>query len=211
MRPRKTQGLTLIEVLLSIVIASVLLSTLAGFMAISIVRRSQGSRIVEATALARSTLNEIQDFWRTYDEEGASYFDRQALVFAWNDEYFDSVPETNNYPDYKELRDPTLIAPNSAQIPSELRAIPIDTDGDNNADFLGQVFVGQAPGVPVGELKRVVIRIFEISAPIEDLSATPVVAIKPYINPSGEAAAEQSRTAPLAVLVADLSRPEVPL
>ncbi|WP_218080392.1 prepilin-type N-terminal cleavage/methylation domain-containing protein [Anthocerotibacter panamensis] len=211
MARRTAQGLTLIEVLVSAVIASLLLSSLASFFAVSAVKRLQSAHIYEATQLARSEINEIREFWQQYDEKGEAYFDRQALVFAWSDEYFDTVPETNNGPTFEALTDPSAIPPNAKQIPEQLRVIPVDTNGDGQADYLAQVFAGQAPGVPKGELRRVVVRIFDRDVAVEELQETPVRALRPLVYGSSQAANEQSLSQPLVVLVADLSRPEVPL
>ncbi len=205
---RSTQGFTLIEVLISVVIATLLLTSLAAFFAISSIKRLQSQRLNQAAQLAQSQINEVSEFWQTFDSQGISYFDHQAMVFAWSDEYFDHVNTTNNQ---QTLTDPSAIAPNSRRIPPSLRIIPVDTDADGTADYLAQVFVGDAPGAPPGELKRLVVRIFEKQTLIEDLDQTPVVALRPLIYGSNEAFVAQGLTAPLVVLVADISRPESPL
>jgi len=202
-------GLTLVEVLVSAVIAILLLSSLASFFAVSSIKRLQSNRIDQATQLAYSQINEVTQFWQTFDEKsGESYFDQQAMVFAWSDEFFPEVPTTNNKPDLKALRDPSMIAPNSQQIPEALKIIPVDINGDNEADFLAQVFVGDIPNAPPGELKRLVVRIFDKLAPVEDLDKVPVIALKPLIFGSNEAFTQQGLEAPLVVMVADIRRPD---
>ncbi|WP_287129657.1 prepilin-type N-terminal cleavage/methylation domain-containing protein, partial [Candidatus Cyanaurora vandensis] len=179
---RSARGVTLIEVLISAVIAALLLSSLASFFAISLVKRAQGNRLGAAVQLAQSQVNEVRSFWNTFDENGESYFDKQAMVFAWSDDYFPTVGTTNNAPTYQELTDPTLVPANASQIPTNLRAIPVDTTGDGEADFLAQVFVGQPPDVPPGELRRLVVRIYDKFAPIEELDQTPVLPVRPLVN-----------------------------
>lgn len=208
---RKRAGVTLIEVLISAVIAALLLSSLASFFAISMIKRGQTGRIGQAVQLAESQVNEVRRFWGGFDDQGNSFFDEQAMVFAWNDDYYPTVGTTNNGPDYKELSEPSAVAPNARQIPEFLRAMPVDINGDGQADFLAQVFVGQPPDAPQGELKRLVVRIFDKFAPIEDLDKTPVVPLRPLINENNETASQANLMAPLVVVVADISRPETPL
>lgn len=207
---RKRAGLTLVEVLISAVIASLLLTSLAAFFAVSSIKRLQSQRINEATQLAESQINEVTRFWQTFDEKGESYFDKQAMVFAWSDEYFATVGSTDNERS-PLLYDPSLIAANAETIPEELRIIPVDTNDDGVGDYLAQVFVGDAPGAPVGDLKRLVVRIYDKQAPVEDLKQTPVLAFKPLIFGDNQAFTEQGLQAPLVVLVADIRRPEPPL
>jgi prepilin-type N-terminal cleavage/methylation domain-containing protein len=209
-RARRPQGLTLIEVLVSAVIAALLLSSLASFFALAGVKRLQSQRLSEATQLAESQINEVTRFWETFAEDGESYFDKQALVFAWSDEYFPEVPTISNYRS-QVLKDPSAIPANAPAIPEALRIIPVDTDGDNQADFLAQVFVGNTPDAEPGELKRLVVRIYDKQAPLEDMDQTPVVALKPLVYGNNEAFTEQGLQAPLVVLVADIRRPEAPL
>jgi type II secretory pathway pseudopilin PulG len=206
---RATGGVTLVEVLIAAVIAALLLTSLAAFFAVSTIKRYQSLKIVQATNLAESQINEVREFWQSFDDQGVSYFDRQDLVFAWSDDYLPKVPSTSNYPT-KDLKDPAAIAPDSNRIPLKQRAIPIDADGDGTTDFLAQVFVGAVPGTS-GTLKRLVVRIFDKNAVLATLDKTPVLALRPLVYGDGAMVNAQGTEAPLVVLVADLTRPEQPL
>jgi len=72
MSPRSTQGVTLLEVLIAVVVLSVFLVGLAPMLAGSIVLRKQNSLVSEATQLAQLELEDIRRYWSALPRIGSN-------------------------------------------------------------------------------------------------------------------------------------------
>jgi type II secretory pathway pseudopilin PulG len=189
--PRNRRALTLVEVLVSIMIAGTILGALSAPMAVGVINRRQGQNLTLATNAAQAEMESIRGGWgnsaiSTSDStrtQGQVDYDSNNINVAWSTATGNvCVPNpgatiTNVYPSNSTLTandatnallsDPAQVAPNSAAIPAAVDNLPIDTNGDCIQDYWGQIILGRPPAgvgatTPLGYTKRVVVRIFRV-------------------------------------------------
>jgi Tfp pilus assembly protein FimT len=237
MRRRTSIGLTLVEVLVSVTFTAVLLAGLSVPLSIGLINRQQGQNITEATSLAQAEMESIRGAWLdptpTIDitkSVGQDDFDKNNINIAWsapnatnpcapgggisltNVYAAGSVTLSRNDTTNDLLSDPSLLAPNSAEIPNSIKNIAIDSNGDCKQDYWGQIIFGNTPDStgtdPIQRTKRVVIRIFRLQTDPSTLSYTPVNAARP--TNYGQSTTVQNGVSimnlPLAVVIADIPR-----
>jgi Tfp pilus assembly protein FimT len=237
MRRRNSTGLTLVEVLVSVTFTAVLLAGLSVPLSIGLINRQQGQNLTETINLAQAEMESIRGTWldpapsaNITTSVGQNDFDNNNINIAW------SAPNatnpcapgggaflTNIYPAFSVtlsrndtvnnlLSNPSLLAPNSVQIPAAVRNIAIDSNGDCKQDYWGQIIFGNAPDsagtAPIVRTKRVVIRIFRLQTNPNNFSYTPVNAARP--TNYGQSSTVQNgvpiMNLPLAVVIADIPR-----
>lgn len=188
---RSHQGLTLVEVLVSILIAATILGAVSAPIAVGVVNRRQGQNLTLATNLAQAQMESIRGSWgnstiSTTDStltQGQVDYDNNNINIAWSTAsgagcvpnagatlssvYAASSSLTANDTVNALLSDPAQVAPNSALIPVAVRNIPIDTNSDCVQDYWGQIILGRPPSSPgsttaLSYTKRVVVRIFRV-------------------------------------------------
>lgn len=187
---RSRRGLTLVEVLVSILVAATILGALSAPIAVGVVNRRQGQNLTLATNIAQAEMESIRGGWgnsaaSTVDSKrtrGQVDYDSNNINVAWstasgtgcvpnpggtlNSVYTDGTLVANDVANAL-LSDPAQIAPNSATIPAAVRNLPIDTNADCIQDYWGQIIVGRPPAgagaaTPLSFTKRVVVRIFRV-------------------------------------------------
>jgi type II secretory pathway pseudopilin PulG len=190
--PRNRRALTLVEVLVSIMIAGTILGALSAPMAVGVINRRQGQNLTLATNVAQAEMESIRGGWgnsaiSTTDStrtQGQVDYDSNNINVAWsttvgtaacvpnpgatiNSVYAAGSTMTANDAANALLSDPAQIAPNSAAIPAAVDNLPIDVNGDCIQDYWGQIILGRPPSgagaiTPLGFTKRVVVRIFRV-------------------------------------------------
>jgi type II secretory pathway pseudopilin PulG len=168
--PRNRRALTLVEVLVSIMIAGTILGALSAPMAVGVINRRQGQNLTLATNAAQAEIESIRGGWGnsaiSADSKrtlGQVDYDSNNINVAWstanvagagcvpnpgatlNSVYPASSTLTANDTANALLSDVAQVAPNSASIPAAVRNIPIDTNGDCVQDYWGQIILGRAP------------------------------------------------------------------
>ncbi|MGA7955178.1 MAG: hypothetical protein WCA07_16825 [Gloeobacterales cyanobacterium] len=236
MRSRNRVGLTLVEVLVSVTFTAILLAGLSVPLAIGMVNRKQGQNLTDATNLAQAELESIRGTWLDPTPSaditksvGQSNFDNNNINVAWlapnttnpcvlsatttlTNVYAAGSVLSRNDTVNNLLSDPSQLAPNSTEIPTAVRNIAIDSNGDCKQDYWGQIIFGNAPDstgtASIANTKRVVIRIFRLQTNPNSLSYTPVNAARPTIF--GQSGNVQNGVSimnlPLAVVIADIPR-----
>jgi type II secretory pathway pseudopilin PulG len=189
--PRNRRALTLVEVLVSIMIAGTILGALSAPMAVGVINRRQGQNLTLATNAAQAEIESIRGSWAnsaisaadSKRTQGQVDYDSNNINVAWsttnepgcvpnpgatlNSVYPSSSTLTANDTTNALLSDPAQIAPNSAAIPAAVDNLPIDVNGDCIQDYWGQIILGRPPSgsgatTALAYTKRVVVRIFRV-------------------------------------------------
>jgi Tfp pilus assembly protein PilV len=237
MRRRNSIGLTLVEVLVSVTFTSVLLAGLSVPLSIGLINRRQGQNLTEATNLAQAEMESIRGTWLDPTSSaditksvGQSDFDSNTINVAWRAPNATNpcIPGvattlTNVYPAGSTtlsrndtvnslLSDPSLLTPNSSEIPNTVKNIAIDSNGDCKQDYWGQIIFGNAPDstgtAPIVRTKRVVIRVFRLQTNPNNFSYTPVNAVRPtgYSQSASLQNGVSIMNLPSAIVIADIPR-----
>jgi Tfp pilus assembly protein PilV len=234
---RNSTGLTLVEVLVSVTFTAVLLAGLSVPLSIGLINRQQGQNITEATNIAQAEMESIRGTWLNpipsadiTKSVGQSAYDNNNINIDWrapnatapcapsaatdltNVYAAGSVTLSRNDTANNLLSNPSLLAPNSTEIPAAVRNIAIDSNGDCRQDYWGQIIFGNAPdstGIArIDRTKRVVIRIFRLQTNPNNFNYTPVNAARP--TSYGQSATVQNGVSimnlPLAVVIVDIPR-----
>jgi Tfp pilus assembly protein PilV len=237
MRRRNSIGLTLVEVLVSVTFTAVLVAGLSVPLSIGLINRQQGQNITEATNLAQAEMESIRGTWLdptpsadVTKSVGQSDYDNNSINVDWrapnatspcipSDGTFltnvyaaGNVNLSRNDTVNNLLSNPSLLAPNSAEIPAAVRNIAIDSNGDCQQDYWGQIIFGNAPDstgtARIDRTKRMVIRIFRLQTDPSTLNYTPVNAARPtsFAQSSTVQNGVSIMNLPLAVIIADIPR-----
>jgi type II secretory pathway pseudopilin PulG len=169
--PRNRRALTLVEVLVSIMIAGTILGALSAPMAVGVINRRQGQNLTLATNVAQAEMESIRGGWGnsaisaidSKRTQGQVDYDSNNINVAWstanvagagcvpnpgatlNSVYPASSTLTANDTTNALLSDPAQVAPNSAAIPAVVDNMPIDVNGDCIQDYWGQIILGRPP------------------------------------------------------------------
>jgi Tfp pilus assembly protein PilV len=237
---RNSIGLTLVEVLVSVTFTAVLLAGLSVPLSIGLINRQQGQNITEATNLAQAEMESIRGKWLNPTPSvvditrsvGQTNFDNNDVDITWrapnttdpcipangaslSNVYAAgsaSIALSRNDTVNNLLSNPALLTPNSAEIPNSVRNIAIDSNGDCQQDYWGQIIFGNAPDstsvARIERTKRVVVRIFRLQTDPSTLSYTPVNAARPtsFAQSSTIQNGVSVMNLPLAVVIADIPR-----
>lgn len=237
MYKRNSAGLTLVEVLVSVTFTAVLLAGLSVPLSISLINRQQGQNITEATNLAQAEMESVRGTWLNPVPSGTvgisvgqNAFDNNNINIDWrapnasapcvasaattltNVYAAGNVNLSRNDTVNNLLSNPSLLTPNSAEIPVAVRNIAIDSNGDCQQDYWGQIIFGNAPDstgtARIDKTKRVVIRIFRPQTDPSTLTYTPVNAARPtnFAQSSTIQNGVSIMNLPLAVVIADIPR-----
>jgi type II secretory pathway pseudopilin PulG len=221
LRVRSMNGLTLIEVLVSVTFAALLLAALTVPLSIGLINRSQSQKLTEATNLAQAQIEEIRSTWMDPSSliQAQQNFDSNKVRIIWKspDPCGDrtaitpvslltfNATATNGD---KLLSDASQIFPNDSKIDSFFKAIAIDADGDCTQDYWGQIMLGNLPDnnetASLKDVKRVVVRIFRLQDNPASLRNAPVNTSK--LSTYSQNPNEQNPGAPLVVLVSDIPK-----
>jgi hypothetical protein len=206
-------------------------------LSIGLINRQQGQNITEATNLAQAQIESIRGKWLNSVSSatigtsfGQSDFDNNNIKVDWRAPNasapcapsaattLDNVYAAGNVALSRSdtvknlLSNPSLLAPDSAQIPASVRNIAIDSNGDCKQDYWGQIIFGNAPdstgNARIDRTKRVVVRIFRLQTDPSTLNYTPVNAARPtnFAQSSTVQNGVSIMNLPLAVVTTDIPR-----
>lgn len=187
------QGLTLLEVIASIVLISVILVAVAPPLLLSTATRVKMRRVSQAQSIAQDEVNRVQ---------GIMARSRDENLPTDEDGNFVGLPDVTNVDDLDDVA-----APDSD---SNLREV--DVNGDGDADFLVQTFrdqgadftQGNASGEPA--IFRMGVRVYSILAE-DDLEAGNLETDR--ISLQMTTGLKDQNTQPMAVLVAEVARSDM--